>query len=55
MNTTPKIRPTNRRLAWALRIVGGVLGLLLAVGFGVQMQHDHHIAAPAAAAPAQRA
>jgi hypothetical protein len=44
MNTTP----TNPRLAWVLRIVGGVLGLLLAVGFGVQMQHDHHIAAPTA-------
>lgn len=54
MNITPASRPTNRRLAWALRIGGGVLALLLAIGFGVQMQHDHHIVALTPAVSAQR-
>jgi len=47
--------PTNRRLAWVLRIGGGGLALLLAVGFGVQVQYDHHIIALAPAVSAQRA
>lgn len=51
----PASRPTNRRLAWVLRIVLGVGTLLAAIGFGVQMQADHHIVALAPAVSAQHA
>jgi hypothetical protein len=55
MNTNPTARPTNPRLARVLRIGGGVLALLMAIGFGVQMQADHHIVALAPVVSAEHA
>jgi hypothetical protein len=44
----PGSRSRSRTLGWVLGIVVGVVVLLAAIGFGVQMQAQHHIAAPAA-------
>ena len=41
----PLRRAKSRSLGWVLGIVVGVLVVLAAIGFGVQMQAQHHIAA----------
>jgi hypothetical protein len=41
-------RSGSRTLGWLLGIVGFVLAIMIAIGFGVDQQAQHHIASPTA-------
>jgi hypothetical protein len=42
-------RSGSRTLGWILGVVGAILALMVAIGFGVEQQAQHHIASPATA------
>jgi preprotein translocase subunit Sss1 len=47
-----RTRPQNKELGMVLKVGGSILVILLAIGFGVHVEHTDHIAATATHAQA---
>lgn len=48
-------RSGSRVLGWILGIIGAIVALMIAIGFGVDQQAQHHIASPTTLTTTQHA